>query len=110
MFCQFRIQFLNATKCLQVVKIPLIIPVASLDFPIVSRLPRRYQLAANAKPSPFFIKWAFFSLANIFVGKFRPIVCILEENTLTNICMNFTGVSGVFLKSIDEPKSCAFIY
>ena len=43
-FCRFCVRFFCATKCLPIIKVPLVIPAAPLNISIVPWHPRRYQL------------------------------------------------------------------
>lgn len=76
MLRQLMIQIINTSEGLPVVEIPLIVPVAPLDLPIMPRRPRRDQLVLDAKPAQLLVKRTLLCLADIFVGKLRPIICL----------------------------------
>ena len=46
-FFQFFIQFINAAECFPIIKIPLVIPVASFHFTVMPRRSRRYQFVLD---------------------------------------------------------------
>lgn len=98
-FRKLTVEFFKTAEMLPVVKISLVISVASLYFSIVPWCPRRYQLMLYTCIFKHCIKGAFCIITYALQVNSVPLsvwtVCILKGNAFCSILKNSTVFSGV---------------